>query len=234
MADTTIRSAPSVSEPPFADRIERGLFASHIWVHDLEEGYAQRLNEQLFRDLDEMTRPRPPLRPGLTWQTDQVLQDLPEFQELMGVFRSASKAILDLMRVEYEDFVITGAWANINPKGAPHPPHFHPNNYLSGVYYVQAAPGGDRINFHEPRPQLDIIAPRVLETTKYTAQTEEVRVKPGRLVIFPAWLTHSVPINESPHLRISIAFNVMFSSFAEKMSRPRWDGIPVRRKDQAP
>lgn len=231
---TPATDAEDALPAPFAGFVERGLFASHIWVHDLEPNHAERLNRQLFHDLDEMTRPRPALRPGLTWQTEQVMQDFEEFDELMGLFRAASKRILDMMRVEYDDFVITGAWANINPKGAPHPPHFHPNNFLSGVYYVQAAPGGDRILFHEPRPQLDIIAPRVLEPTRYTAQSEKVRVKPGRLVMFPAWLTHSVPINDSPHLRISVAFNVMFTSFTEKMSRPRWQGIPLRRKSDRP
>ena len=32
--------------------------------------------------------------------------------------------------------MITGCWANINPPAAYHPTHNHPNNYLSGVYYV--------------------------------------------------------------------------------------------------
>ena len=52
-------------------------------------------------------------------------------------------------------------------------------------------------------------------------------VKPGRLVIFPSWLTHSVRRNESDYLRISVSFNIMFPEFTETMSKPRWTGIPV-------
>jgi Putative 2OG-Fe(II) oxygenase len=31
--------------------------------------------------------------------------------------------------------------------------HQHPNNLLSGVYYVRTHPGADTMNFHDPRNQ---------------------------------------------------------------------------------
>ena len=47
--------------------------------------------------------------------------------------------------------------------------------------------------------------------------------------MFPAWLAHSVPANESSRERISIAFNVMFKHFGEEMGAPKWEGnVPVR------
>lgn len=213
----------------FANVEERALFPSFVWIHDVEPAVAEPLNAKLFQDLDEITKPRPKLSRGHNWQTEQVLHELPQFQGLVEIIMAASKGVLDAMAVAYERFEITGCWANISPAGAPHPPHFHANNFLSGVYYVQTQPGADRITFHEPRPQLDIIAPRTKKPTKYTAMIQEVQAKPGRLVIFPAWLTHSVPTNESQNLRISISFNIMFSDFTATMGRPRWSGIPVRR-----
>jgi hypothetical protein len=42
--------------------------------------------------------------------------------------------------------MITGCWANVNPPGSYHPTHNHPNNFLSGVYYVDI-PG----KWHGPR-----------------------------------------------------------------------------------
>lgn len=211
----------------FASVTEQELFPTTVWVHDLLPEKAGPLNEQLFRDLDRLTAPRPNLQPGQNWQTDQILHELEEFQELAGIFSMATETLLQKMELEFEGFEITACWANISPRGAPHPPHFHANNFLSGVYYVQTPPGADSITFHEPRPQVDIVAPHVRRHNKYNATEFRVPVKPGRLVMFPAWLTHSVQRNESEHLRISISFNVMFSNFTKTMSRPRWEGIPV-------
>ena len=49
-----------------------------------------------------------------------------------------------------------------------------------------------------------------------------VHVPTGTLLMFPAWLQHSVDPNRSESRRISISFNVMFSAYAENISRPLW------------
>jgi uncharacterized protein (TIGR02466 family) len=100
--------------------------------------------------------------------------------------------------------------------------HSHPNNFLSGVYYVQVQEGADTINFHDPRPQTGIIRPPVTELTAYNTDQVVVKVQTATLLLFPAWLPHSVSPNESGETRISVSFNVMFSAFAEEMSKPLW------------
>jgi hypothetical protein len=40
--------------------------------------------------------------------------------------------------------------------------------------------------------------------------------------MFPAWLQHSVDPDRSESRHISITFNVMFSAYAENISRPLW------------
>jgi hypothetical protein len=100
--------------------------------------------------------------------------------------------------------------------------HNHPNNFLSGVYYVQVPEGADTINFHDPRPQTAIIRPPVTELTAYNTDQVVVTVGNGTLLLFPAWLPHSVDANHSDRKRISISFNVMFGAFTETMSRPLW------------
>ena len=42
------------------------------------------------------------------------------------------------------------------------------------------------------------------------------------MVFFPSWLRHHVPSNEGPTDRISIAFNLMFTNFAESVAAPMW------------
>jgi len=107
-------------------------------------------------------------------------------------------------------------------QGAAHRVHSHPNNFLSGVYYVRTYPGADTINFHDPRIQTGIIRPPVVALTAENSDQAVVRTKNGTLLIFQSYLQHSVDANASEHERISISFNIMFSSFTENLSKPLW------------
>jgi uncharacterized protein (TIGR02466 family) len=93
---------------------------------------------------------------------------------------------------------------------------------LSGVYYVRVYPGADTINFHDPRSQTRIIRPPVEELTAENTDQVVVTVTNGTLLMIPSYLEHSVDANMSSEERISISFNIMFSSFAEKLSKPLW------------
>ena len=92
------------------------------------------------------------------------------------------------------------------------------------MYYVQAGPGADTVNFHDPRPQADVMRPPVTELTGQNTDQVVVNVTNGTLLMFPAYLPHSVSASESDEQRISISFNLMFSSFTENMSKPMWTG----------
>lgn len=203
------------------------IFPTFVWAHDLKAEIAEPLNARLAQALDLLTQPRPALPPGQTWQTDQTLHTLPEFEELTKAMLFASGEVMRVMEIEQDGFEITGCWANLCPSGGAHMPHHHPNNYLSGVYYVAAAKGGDAISFHEPRNQVDVISPRLRRMNQYNSPIHTLPIQPGRLVLFPSWLVHSVPPNTSNALRISVSFNVMFSSYAETVSQPKWKGLPL-------
>ena len=90
------------------------------------------------------------------------------------------------------------------------------------MYYVRTRPGADSINFHAPRPQAAVIRPPVVELTAENTDQVVVKVTNGTLLIFPSYLEHSVAPTESDEERISISFNVMFSSFTENLSKPLW------------
>jgi len=78
------------------------------------------------------------------------------------------------------------------------------------------------MTLHDPRNQTGIIRPAVVELTAENTDQIVVSVKNGSLLIFPSYLQHSVDANMSEEERISISFNLMFSSFAEKVSKPLW------------
>ena len=200
------------------------LFPTFVWKTELKPEAYGPMNETIKAKLREATLPLPTLAPGQKWQTNQELHELQEFRELISYVNASVKGILGFLKITYESFFITGCWANISAKGARHKTHTHPNNFLSGVYYVQAAEGANSITFEDPRPQTYVMAPAPTELRLESAGSNIMPVKEGMLIVFPAWLPHSVGINKSDRERISVSFNVMFSSFGEKMSKPQWTG----------
>ncbi len=203
------------------------LFPTHLWRTRLDPATSEPFNESVTAWLERLTGGFP-TGAGAKVQTDQSLHRAPELQPLVAFADEAVASILDFLKARHQGFVITGCWANIGAPGSPHKRHSHPNNFLSGVYYVAAPPGGDVITFHDPRPQPAIISPPPAELVAANAGKAELKVAAGDLVLFPSWLFHSVPANRSAEYRISIAFNFMFRHFEDTMSPPRWQGqVPV-------
>ena len=214
----------------FIQKSAEPIFPTWIWIHDVDPALTGPMNGRLSEALDRMLRPWPTLPRGRNLQTDQVLHELPEFAELTEIMLAAADSAMEAMAAEHDGFCITGCWANINPKGAFHMPHHHPNNFLSGVYYLKTQAGADSITFHDPRPAVETIAPHFRAINRFNALEHAIPVKTGRLVLFPAWLVHSVRANTSDEVRISISFNIQFTDFEKTIARPRWKGVPLDRK----
>ncbi len=203
------------------------LFPTFCWVHDLPAGEISQLNAQLEAAIEALIAPRPALPPGHTWQTSQDLHLRPEFQPLVRLIQAAGQGVVSYLKLAHPVVEITGCWANVNPPGAPHAIHTHPNNLISGVYYVKTAPGADRIQFYDPRPQARVLAPKLTEGNIANATQSNVDIEAGRLICFPAWLEHGVPPNQSRSERISISFDLMQSDFTRVVSPPKWKGLGV-------
>lgn len=198
------------------------MFPTFVWKAELEPQVHQRLNENILGSLEGLRRTLPELVSGQPWQSGQNLHELSEFGDLVCCLNDSIVGVLEFLKVGQKDVEITGVWANMSPPNAAHRRHSHPNNFLSGVYFVRVHEGADIINFHDPRAQTDIIRPPVTELTAENTDQVVVKVKNGTILIFPSWLAHSVDVNISNETRISISFNVMFSNYAEKLSKPLW------------
>jgi uncharacterized protein (TIGR02466 family) len=159
---------------------------------------------------------------GEGWQSEQSLHELEELRGLVPLIEATVQNVLEFLEIGETAFEITACWANILPQGASHRMHSHPNNFLSGVYYAVTREGADTINFHDPRPQTGIVRPPMTKLTEENTDQVVVKVKDGTLLVFPSWLPHSVDTNKSSQQRISVSFNVMFSDYTEKMSKPLW------------
>ena len=106
-------------------------------------------------------------------------------------------------------------WANINPKEGSNQPHIHPNCLFTGVYYVKSNPQAGRLKVYDPRAGAQIVMPARLEgqPPKHLWREAHIDPIPGRIVMFPAWLWHSVEENKSEDLRISVSFNFIQEGF---------------------
>ena len=198
------------------------MFPSLVWKVQIEAGLRDVLAESILAALTEMRRGLPPLEPGRGWQSAQSLHERGDFRELVSCVDRGTTSILRFLRIGHDGFEITACWATVLAQGATHKIHSHPNNFLSGVYYVRTQPGADTINFQDPRRQTGIIRPPVVELTADNTDQVVVKVRNGTLLMFPSFLEHSVDANMSVEERVSISFNVMFSSFTEELSKPLW------------
>ncbi|RMD62287.1 MAG: hypothetical protein D6826_07780 [Alphaproteobacteria bacterium] len=205
-------------------------FPSYVWVHDLKPEDSTAINTVILPKIAEIRSAceTPAAKSGgRIWQSHHDLHHLPEFRRLVAFFRRAGASVLDFLKVDYSDFAITGCWANVHPPGTSHRPHIHPNNFLSGVYYAQAPHATDGLILHDPRPQAHLLSPRVKKLTEPTASEIRIDAHPGRLIVFPAWLEHSVAPTEAEGERISVSFNIMLNHFTEEHSMPRWSKKPA-------
>ena len=74
----------------------------------------------------------------------------------------------------------------------------------------------------DPRSQASVIRPPVTELTAENTDQVVVPVRNGTLLMFPAYLPHSVDETASDEERISVSFNLMFSAFTENLANPLW------------
>src|SRR3954466_2204982 len=154
------------------------LFPTPLWIVHLKPAEGAALNRTRGARAPGLIQPRPKVPAGSNWQTPQDLHKRPAFAEFAKLVEMAARGVARFLQVDQYPMVITGCWANVNPPGAYHPTHHHPNNYLSGVYYVAVPPVGSRILFQDPRPSM--IMPRPRQYTKHTANGADAESREGR------------------------------------------------------
>jgi uncharacterized protein (TIGR02466 family) len=198
------------------------MFPTLVWKILLEAELRSAIDAKILAALEGIRRGLPRLEAGQGWQSEQTLHAREEFLDLAACVGNAARSVLRFLRIGDQAVEITGCWATVLARGAAHKAHSHPNNFLSGVYYVRTRPGSDAINFHDPRTQAGVIRPPVVELTAENTDQVVVRVTNGILLMFPSYLEHSVDANVNEEERVSVSFNVMFSSFTENMSGPLW------------
>ncbi len=151
------------------------------------------------------------------WQSSPTLWnwETPEIETFKGwvhncMLRMAALSTqeTDLGNVDIE--YIAGAWANVNHHGHYNDGHVHPDCDWSCVYYAQSGepePGWDR------NGKFDLRDPRIMAQASKLAgygfsRSLLIDPEPGKMILFPSWMEHSVHPFYGTGERISIAANI--------------------------
>ena len=149
---------------------------------------------------------------GETTYGTRDLTKEPEFQPFLNFVLERGKHFLELQgydssRVPWKPYM----FANNFKEGSNHPRHLHSQCTLSGIYYLKTPPGSSKIIFTPNQPFKDFFDYMFMvkdENNWYSMQKVEYTPTPGTLLIWPAWLYHEVPPNNSTEPRTSFVFNL--------------------------
>ncbi len=200
--------------------IKEVYFPTPIYFKDLSD--VEELNQTVkqgiyaWRDQDIEGIVRSNVTQVRSWHSQLDMNRREEFQELTSRIVDVVQKIFDAEGYDPAFMAkCDNMWANISSKYGYNRNHTHPGVLWSGVYYVQASAESGRIFFSDPRPQAQVIRPRLdPDNPRRSNAWTEVYFHPieGRLILFPAWLVHEVEPNmtdaEGPAAdRISVSFN---------------------------
>lgn len=112
-----------------------------------------------------------------------------------------------LLPREKIDLYVTQSWLNYSGANCAHHKHFHANSILSGVLYIKAISGEDKIKFHKDEKAQ--IAIPTYAPTRFNSEMCDIDVETGTLLIFSSTLTHSVEQirSDREETRVSLSFN---------------------------
>jgi uncharacterized protein (TIGR02466 family) len=144
------------------------------------------------------------------YQSPGTLQEVEDFRPLFEyICQMGFKAIADLDFIDC-NIALTSAWVNINDtRQCMNSEHVH-GDVFSGVFYLQAPEESGKLVLQNPAIN------RMWNGCSLTSQKnqftgESIRIEPveGNILLFPAYLPHSVETNNHDEERISISFNLI-------------------------
>jgi len=129
---------------------------------------------------------------------------------IKNTFIKEAKLYLEEATGEKSDLKIQTSWSAITNKYEFVSPHAHPTHTVIGVYYIKTSENCGDLLLHDARGTTDFeIFYEKAKSGNVLSYRSTYRHTPkaGELILFPAYVIHSVEPNMSDEARISIAFN---------------------------
>jgi uncharacterized protein (TIGR02466 family) len=189
-------------------------FPTPIW-HFILDDY-QQLNDTLLQEIkaeQECDRTGEKWSNILGWHSVSTLHQRESFAEFNSIIGANVIEVANCLHWDLQKFSLElkSCWAIVNGKLASNSVHNHPNSILSGVYYLQAPENSGVISFSDPRSAAQMLVPPMTEFSPWTLPKISYKPQAGTMLLFPSWLLHSVEMNMSKELRISLSFNIGMS-----------------------
>ena len=152
---------------------------------------------------------------GTNSQDIYILDQKPLFPLKEFILESATNFAQQILMHDYKEYTISISWISHKNPGEYHTQHVHPNSVISGVfYYGEFDDNTSSLIFHKQMGGTNvshIYSKHVdgYQNSKYAQDNYEFKCFSNTLVLFPSYLTHSVPTNQTNKVRKSLAFNIV-------------------------
>jgi len=191
--------------------IAEGFFPTLIYAQDVNLNTQQLANDIVLWSKQDKGMKKTNVN---GWHSETNMHELPQFKPLVD---ELFKMTIEVFKQEHLDREprLGIMWANINYQGGYNKPHIHPNSLFSGVYYIKAEPNSGKLICNDPRPGIQTVMPvrKPGQPPKHLWREVHLDPKVNRILMFPAWLWHSVEPNQSNDIRISVSFNFIQDGF---------------------
>jgi len=172
------------------------VFKARIETHSITPDHINELEYTVYPD-----------GTGKQSKNTKVLLSEPFTQLKIDIDKYLNAFVFDTLKIGQGNLVHVQSWINMHDPGDHAPKHHHINSCYSGVYYIQTPYNSGGIVFTKSPSHMEQIFAHPSEGNLWNSSEWEFPTKAGDLILFPSYLTHSVPKNESNEKRISVAFN---------------------------
>ena len=144
-----------------------------------------------------------------TWvkkkRTNTLMETCPTFRTAVEANIREYMANLDYSNAGLE---ITESWANQTAKGQYQNHHEHGAAHISGAYYHSSTGQKEQGELILKNPAPAAVVSQLMLQQIHTVHYPSL---PGRLILFPSFLSHAVTVNQTDTPRISCSFNALIT-----------------------
>jgi uncharacterized protein (TIGR02466 family) len=143
------------------------------------------------------------------WQSNNIITKLPTgINNFKNFIESISNSWFEDLGIKpIFSKKMSALWINFNYQGSYNIEHIHGGSIFSGTFYVKSNSESGKILFSDNSDRRFINQSFTELNNRYTFEKVWYPNTPGKVIIFPSWVQHSVEQNMSNEERISIAFN---------------------------